>query len=100
MNAMEGVLTEIIDPNIVPVTITSQAAYLTAKPEDKEDTEMQDIPVNEIKLAKSTVDSTYRSYDGHMREKFINRMIEVPVKGERVEAIARNLGVKPSAAVR
>ncbi|KAG2234034.1 hypothetical protein INT48_007124 [Thamnidium elegans] len=95
---MEGVLTEIIDPNIVPVTITSQAAYLTAKPEDKEDTEMQDIHVNEIRLVKSTVNSTYRSYDGHTSEKFINRMIEVPVKRGRVVAIARNLGVKPSTA--
>jgi hypothetical protein len=55
---MGGVLTEIIDPNIVLATITSQAAYLAAKPEDK-DTEMQDIPVNKIKLAKSTVNSTY-----------------------------------------
>lgn len=55
---MQGVLTEIIDPNIVLVTITSQAAYLIAKPEDKENTEMQDMPVNEIKLAKSTVNST------------------------------------------
>lgn len=97
---MEGVLTEIIDPNIVLITITSQAAYLAAKPEDKEDTEMQDIPVNEIKLAKSTVNSTYRSYDHHTREKFIDRMIEVSVKRAKVAAVARNLGVKPSTAAR
>ncbi|CAO3699970.1 unnamed protein product [Rhizopus stolonifer] len=97
---MEGVLTEIIDPNIVLVTITSQAAYLTAKPEDKEDTEMQDIPVNKIKLAKSTVNSICRSYDDHTREEFINRMIEDPVKKGRVATIARNLGAKPSTAAR
>lgn len=75
VDPMEGVLTEITDPNIVFATITSQAAYLAAKPEDKEDTEMQDIPVNKIKLAKSTVNSTYKSYDDHTREEFIDRMI-------------------------
>ncbi|KAG0735067.1 hypothetical protein G6F57_012238 [Rhizopus arrhizus] len=96
---MGGVLTEIIDPNIVLATITSQAAYLAAKPEDK-DTEMQDIPVNKIKLAKSTVNSTYRSYDDHTREVFIDRMIEIPVKRGKVAVIARNLGAKPSTAAR
>ncbi|KAL0080036.1 hypothetical protein F4703DRAFT_1910283 [Phycomyces blakesleeanus] len=82
------------------VTITSQAAFLTAKHEDK-DTEIQDIPVNKIKSAKSTVNSTYRSYDDHTREEFINRMIEGPVKrGRETEKVPykkleKNLG-RPS----
>lgn len=59
---------------------------------------MQDISVNKIKLAKSTVNSTYRSYDDHTREGFIDRMIEDPVKRGRVAVIARNFEVKPSTA--
>jgi hypothetical protein len=35
---MEGVLTEISDPNIVLETITSQMAYLSLKPVEKETT--------------------------------------------------------------
>ncbi|KAI9251051.1 hypothetical protein BY458DRAFT_559568 [Sporodiniella umbellata] len=71
---MESVLTETIDQNTVPATIASQAAaHLTTKFEDKVDTEM--------------------------REKFISRMIELPVKRGIVAAIARNLGAKPSTAV-
>jgi hypothetical protein len=46
-------LTDIIDPNIVLSAITSQAAYLAAKPEDIKDTEMEDVPANKVKLAKA-----------------------------------------------
>jgi hypothetical protein len=35
---MEGVLTEISDPNVVLETITSQKSYLSHKPEEKETT--------------------------------------------------------------
>lgn len=81
-------------------TLTSQAAYLAAKPEDEKETEMQYIVVNKIKLVKSTVNSAYRSYDEYTKEEFIDRMIESPVKRGRVAAIARNLGVKPSTTAR
>jgi transposase len=94
VDPMEGVLTDIIDPNIVLATITSQAAYLAAKPDDIKDTEMGDGSANKVKLAKAPVNSTYRNYDEHTREKFIDRMIEGPVKRGRKAAIARELGVK------
>ena len=35
---MEGVLTEISDPNVILETITSQKSYLSLKPADKETT--------------------------------------------------------------
>ncbi|KAG2229910.1 hypothetical protein INT48_008285 [Thamnidium elegans] len=66
VDPMEGVLTDITDPNIVLVTITSREAYLATKPKDDDkDTEM----------------------DGHTREKFIDRMIEGPVRRGRVAEI-------------
>lgn len=70
----------------------SQNAYLTTKSDDKEDTEMGDILVNKIKLAKPAVSSTCRSYDDYMRKEFVDRMIEGPVKRGRVEAAAREIG--------
>jgi hypothetical protein len=53
VDPMEGILTDIIDPNIVLSAITSQAAYLADKPEDIKDTEMEDGPANKAKLAKA-----------------------------------------------
>lgn len=96
VDPMEGVLTYIVDPNIVLATITSHAAYLTAKPEDDKDTEMGDVSINKVKVANST----YRNYDDRTREEFIDRMIEGPVKRGRVTAVARELGIKPSSATR
>lgn len=100
VDPMEDVLTYIIDPNIVLATITSQAAYLVAKPEDIKDTEMEDVPANKVKLAKAPVNSTYRNYDDHTREEFTDRMIEDPVKRGRMSAVARELGIKNSTAKR
>ncbi|KAI8076661.1 uncharacterized protein B0P05DRAFT_471648, partial [Gilbertella persicaria] len=85
VDPMEGILTDIIDPSIILTTITSQqAAYLAAKPEDIKYTEMEEGPDNKVKLAKAPVNSTYRNYDDHMREEFIDRMIEGPVKRGRL----------------
>lgn len=100
VDPMEDVLTYIIDPNIVLATITSQAAYLVAKPEDIKDTEMEDAPANKVKLAKVPVNSNYRNYDDHTREEFTDRMIEDPVKRGRMSAVARELGIKNSTAKR
>lgn len=58
VDPMEGVLTDIIDPNTVLATMTSQAAYLAAKPEDDKDAEMEDAPANKVKLAKAPINST------------------------------------------
>ncbi|KAI7898844.1 uncharacterized protein BX663DRAFT_232448 [Cokeromyces recurvatus] len=93
VDPMEDVLTDIIDPNIVLATLTSQAAYLAAKPEDIKVTKMKDVPANKVKLAKSPTNSTYRNYDDRTREKFIERMIKGPVKRGRVSAVARDLGI-------
>ncbi|KAI8094384.1 hypothetical protein BDF21DRAFT_458792 [Thamnidium elegans] len=70
-------------------TITSHTAYLTAKPEDDKDTEMGDVSINKIKVAKAPVNSTYRNYDDRTREEFIDRMMEGPAKRGRVTAVAR-----------
>lgn len=61
---------------------------------------MGDGSANKVKLAKAPVNSTYRNYDEHTREKFIDRMIEGPVKRGRKATIARELGVKYSTAKR
>ncbi|KAL7332665.1 hypothetical protein PS15p_201688 [Mucor circinelloides] len=53
VDLIEGVLTDIIDPSIILATITSQAAYLAAKPDDIKDTEMGDGSANKVKLAKA-----------------------------------------------
>ncbi|ORE10768.1 hypothetical protein BCV72DRAFT_199018 [Rhizopus microsporus var. microsporus] len=100
VDLVENVLTYIIDPNIVLTTLTSQAAYLAAKPEDIKDTEMEDVAANKVKLAKAPVNSTYRNYDDHTREEFIDRVIEGPVKRGRMSAVARELGIKNSIAKR
>ncbi|KAI8093962.1 hypothetical protein BDF21DRAFT_331918 [Thamnidium elegans] len=94
VDPMEGVLTDITDPNIVLVTITSREAYLATKPKDDDkDTEMVDISMIEVKVAKAPVNSTYINYDGHTREKFIDRMIEGPVRRGRVAEVARQFGI-------
>jgi hypothetical protein len=43
---MEGVLTEISDPNVVLETITSQKSYLSLKPAEKETTAKDTIKKN------------------------------------------------------
>lgn len=91
---MEGVLTDITDPNIVLATITSREAYLATKPKDDDkDTEMVDISMIKVKVAKAPVNSTYINYDDHTREKFIDRMIEGPVRRGRVAEVARQFGI-------
>ncbi|KAI8091792.1 hypothetical protein BDF21DRAFT_449166 [Thamnidium elegans] len=97
---MEGMLADIIDSNIVLATITNRAAYLSANPEDDKDTEMGDVSMNKVKVAKAPVNSTYINYDDHTREKFIDKMIEDPVKRSRVAAVARQFGIAPSTATR
>jgi hypothetical protein len=50
-NPMEGVLTEINDPNVVLETITSQKSYLSLKPAEKE-TIAKDSTKKAIKVVK------------------------------------------------
>ena len=97
---MEGVLTDITDPNIALATITNRAAYLATNPEDDKDTGMGDVSMNKVKVAKAPVNSTYINYDDHTREKFIDKMIEGPVQRGRVAAVVRQFGIAPSAATR
>lgn len=54
VDPMAGVLTDIIDPNTVLATLTIQAGYLTVKPGDDKDTEMEDAPANK----KAPINST------------------------------------------
>ncbi|KAG2236172.1 hypothetical protein INT48_003791 [Thamnidium elegans] len=56
--------------------------------------------MNKVKVAKAPVNSTYVNYDDHTREKFIDKMIEDPVKRGRVAAVARQFGIAPSTATR
>jgi hypothetical protein len=48
---MEGVLTEISDPNVILETITSQKSYLSLKPAEKETT-AKDSTKKAIKVVK------------------------------------------------
>ena len=60
---MEGVLTEISDPNIVLETITSQMSYLSLKPAEKETTAKDSTKkvIKVIKKAASTKTTTTKS---------------------------------------
>ena len=60
---MEGVLTEISDPNIVLETITSQMSYLSLKPAEKETTAKDSTKkvIKVIKKAASTKTITTKS---------------------------------------
>ncbi|KAI8053650.1 uncharacterized protein B0P05DRAFT_479653, partial [Gilbertella persicaria] len=70
---MEGILTEITDPNIVLETITSQRAYLALKPIERV---IQEKIPKEIKVINLT--EKYNSYTDKEREKFIDLVIEAP----------------------
>ena len=57
---MEGVLTEISDPNVVLETITSQKSYLSLKPAEKETTAKDSTKkaIEVVKKAASTKTTT------------------------------------------
>ncbi|CEP13855.1 hypothetical protein [Parasitella parasitica] len=76
-------------------TIRNCEFYLAAKPKDDDkDTEMVDIPMIKVKVAKAPVNITYIIYyDDHTSEKFIDRMIEGPVRRGRVAEVARQFGI-------
>ena len=59
---MEGVLTEISDPNIVLETITSQKPYLSLKPAEKETTAKDSTKktIEVVKKAASTKTTTIK----------------------------------------
>jgi hypothetical protein len=59
---MEGMLTEISDPNIVLETITSQKSYLSLKPAEKETTAKDSTKktIEVVKKAASTKTTTIK----------------------------------------
>ena len=70
---MEGMLTEISDPNVVLETITSQKSYLSLKPAEKETTVKYSTKKDYRSCQESSV---YKDYNDQTREIFIDRMIE------------------------
>ncbi|GAA5815419.1 hypothetical protein MFLAVUS_008927 [Mucor flavus] len=71
---MEGVLTEVNDPNIVRETIT--------------------------RVAKPLSDGIHKDCSDQAREIFIDRMIEGPLERGKVTSHAKNLGINPRTAMR
>ncbi|KAI7907604.1 uncharacterized protein BX663DRAFT_5437 [Cokeromyces recurvatus] len=74
---MEGVLTEITNPNIVLETITSRKkSYSANKPVEK------DVVEETTKHSKAqnsnTKTTTYNTYTDFQREQFIDKMSEAP----------------------
>ena len=76
---MEGVLTEINDPNVVLESITSQKSYLSLKPAKKETTAKGSTKKDYRSCQESSV---YKEYNDQTREIFIDRMIEGPTERE------------------
>ncbi|KAI9475939.1 MAG: hypothetical protein EXX96DRAFT_447032, partial [Benjaminiella poitrasii] len=74
---IEGVLTEMTDPNIVLEIVTSRKSYLANKPAEKNIIvkESKETKTLDDKYAKSAV---YITYTDKQREDFIDRMIENP----------------------
>lgn len=92
---MEGILTEITDPNIVLETITSQREYLALKPIERV---IQEKIPKEIKVVKST--KKYNSYTDKEREKFIDLMIEAPEERGNIAKFSKQLAINPRTAER
>ncbi|CEI98954.1 hypothetical protein RMCBS344292_13049 [Rhizopus microsporus] len=72
---MEGVLTEITDPNIVLETITSRKSYLANKPAEK-NIGMKKAKETKTLDDKSVNSAVYNTYTDKQREDFIDKMIE------------------------
>lgn len=65
---MEGILTQIKDPNIVPETVTSRQAYL-ATPQPQNTTNIKKTAVkSKLKPEKQTPKSIYNNYSDRTRE--------------------------------
>ncbi|KAG1448508.1 hypothetical protein G6F56_008922 [Rhizopus delemar] len=96
---MEGVLTEITDPNIVLETITNRKSYLANKPAEK------NIVVKEAKETKALDDKSaksavYNTYTDKQREDFIDKMIENPEEKGNITKFAKEFLINPRTAER
>ena len=98
LDPMEGVLTEITDPNIVLETITNQKAYLSLKPSEK--TAVKKAAVKPKDTMPKTRAVLYNQLSDQTREVFIDRMIERPVQRGLVTQHAKKLGIHPRTAKR
>ncbi|KAG1150441.1 hypothetical protein G6F37_011198 [Rhizopus arrhizus] len=91
---MEGVLTEITDPNIVLETIISRKGYLANKPTEK------NIVVKEVKETKTSDDqpaksAVYNIYTDKQRGDFIDKMIENPEEKGTIVKFAKEFLINP-----
>src|SRR6478609_5682072 len=91
---MEGVLTEVSDPNVVLETITSQKSYLSLKPVEKE-TPANNTIKKVVELTKPINNGVYKDYNDQTREVFIDRMIEGPMERGKVTLHAKDLRINP-----
>jgi transposase len=96
---MEGVLTEVNDPNVILETITSQKSYLSLKPAEKETT-TKDTIIKVVELSETADKGIYNDYSDQTREVFIDRMIEGPMERGKVTLHAKDLGINPRTAMR
>ncbi|KAG0734658.1 hypothetical protein G6F57_012312 [Rhizopus arrhizus] len=96
---MEGVLTEVSDPNVVLETITSQKSYLSLKPVEKE-TPANNTIKKVVELTKPIDNGVYKDYNDQTREVFIDRMIEGPMERGKVTLHAKDLRINPRTAMR
>ncbi|KAG2230730.1 hypothetical protein INT48_004783 [Thamnidium elegans] len=67
---MEGVLTEVSDPNVVLETITSQKSYLSLKPVEKE-TPANNTIKKVVELIKPIDNDVYKDYNDQTRDRMI-----------------------------
>ncbi|KAG1446093.1 hypothetical protein G6F55_011686 [Rhizopus delemar] len=88
---MEGVLTDVSDPNIVLEKITSKENYLSVKRPEKIVEEI--LIEKQPKAEKPKSASSYNNYSDFTRETFIDRMLEQPLERGLVSKVAKDLNI-------
>ena len=95
---MEGILTDVSDPNIVLENITSREKYLSAKRPEKS---REPTPIKkQLKHEELRKATSYKNYNDLTRETFIDRMLEQPVERGAVSRVAKDLNINYRTALR
>ncbi|ORE16503.1 hypothetical protein BCV71DRAFT_292177 [Rhizopus microsporus] len=94
---MEGILSDVINPNIILEYVTSREKYLSGKRSEKM---IEEVSIkNQPRAEKPKQASSYNNYSDFTTETFIDRMFEQPVKRDVVSKVARDLNINYHTAV-
>jgi hypothetical protein len=95
---MEGVLTDVSDPNVILEKITSKQNYLSVKHPEK--TVEETLVRRQPKAEKPKSANSYNDYSDFTRETFIDRMLEQPLERGLVTKVAKDLNINYRTALR